>query len=129
MRVQYNFAKKTTWRDQIDISKYTGMEVEHGLNTALKKLTQLEKYLDDMKVEDLHELMRSQETRSILEVGKISATAALYRKESRNKPYHYRLDYPETDDENWCGLVAVQKSGPNSDSAYECSFDPIRYEA
>ena len=34
MRVQYNFAKKTTWRDQIDISKYTGMEVEHGLNTA-----------------------------------------------------------------------------------------------
>ena len=34
MRVQYNFAKSTTWRDQIDISKYTGMEVEHGLNTA-----------------------------------------------------------------------------------------------
>ena len=34
MRVQYNFAKDTTWRDHIDISKYTGMEVEHGLNTA-----------------------------------------------------------------------------------------------
>ena len=34
MRVQYNMAKKTTWRDQIDISKYTGMEVEHGLNTG-----------------------------------------------------------------------------------------------
>jgi len=101
------------------------MRSAHGLNTALKKLTQLEKHLDDMKVEDLHELMRSQETRSILEVGKISATAALYRTESRNKPYHYRLDYPETDDENWCGLVAVQKSG----DAYECSFDPIKYSA
>ena len=34
MRVEYNFAKKSTWRDHIDISKYTGMEVEHGLNTA-----------------------------------------------------------------------------------------------
>ena len=34
MRVQYNFAKNTTWRDHIDVSKYTGMEVEHGLNTA-----------------------------------------------------------------------------------------------
>ena len=34
MRVQYNFAKKTTWRDHIDVSKYTGMEVEHGLNTG-----------------------------------------------------------------------------------------------
>ena len=101
------------------------MRSELGLNTALKKLTQLEKHLDDMKVEDLHELMRSQETRSILEVGKISATAALYRTESRNKPYHYRLDYPETDDENWCGLVAIQKSG----DGYECSFDPIKYSA
>tara|TARA_B110001450_G_C17204646_1_gene312891 strand:- start:77 stop:313 length:237 start_codon:yes stop_codon:yes gene_type:complete len=36
MRVEYNFAKKTTWRDHIDISRYTGMEVEHGLNTANK---------------------------------------------------------------------------------------------
>ena len=34
MRVQYNFAKKETWRDHVDISNYTGMEVEHGLNTG-----------------------------------------------------------------------------------------------
>ena len=34
MRVQYNFAKKQTWRDYVDLSNYTGMEVEHGLNTA-----------------------------------------------------------------------------------------------
>ena len=34
MRVEYNFAKKQTWRDYVDISKYTGMEVEHGSNTA-----------------------------------------------------------------------------------------------
>ena len=34
MRVQYNFAKKETWRDVVDISNYTGMEVEHGLNTG-----------------------------------------------------------------------------------------------
>ena len=34
MRVEYNFAKSTTVRDHVDISKYTGMEVEHGLNTA-----------------------------------------------------------------------------------------------
>ena len=34
MRVQYNFAKKEDWRNLIDISNYTGMEVEHGLNTG-----------------------------------------------------------------------------------------------
>jgi hypothetical protein len=33
------------------------------------------------------------------------------RKESRNKPYHHRLDFPDTDDTNWCGLVVVQKEG------------------
>ena len=34
MRVQYNFARKQTWRDYVDLSNYTGMEVEHGHNTA-----------------------------------------------------------------------------------------------
>ena len=34
MRVQYNFAKQKTWRDYVDISAYTGMEVEHGGNTG-----------------------------------------------------------------------------------------------
>ena len=34
MRVQYNFARNKTYRDYIDLSSYTGMEVEHGGNTA-----------------------------------------------------------------------------------------------
>ena len=34
MRVQYNFEKKKDYRDFVDISKYTGMEVEHGHNTG-----------------------------------------------------------------------------------------------
>ena len=34
MRVQYNFERNKTWRDFVDVSSYTGMEVEHGHNTA-----------------------------------------------------------------------------------------------
>ena len=34
MRVQYNFTKKKTYKDYVDVSRYTGMEVEHGGNTA-----------------------------------------------------------------------------------------------
>ena len=34
MRVQYNFSKKKSPWDYIDMSSYTGMEVEHGSNTA-----------------------------------------------------------------------------------------------
>ena len=34
MRVQYNFARNKTYRYYIDLSSYTGIEVEHGGNTA-----------------------------------------------------------------------------------------------
>ena len=34
MRVQHNYALKKTWRDYVDVSAYTGMEAEHGSNTA-----------------------------------------------------------------------------------------------
>ena len=33
MRVEYNFSKNKTWRDYVDLSRYSGMEIEHGLNT------------------------------------------------------------------------------------------------
>ena len=34
MRVKYNYGINESIRDHIDLSKYTGMEVEHGHNTA-----------------------------------------------------------------------------------------------
>jgi succinate dehydrogenase/fumarate reductase flavoprotein subunit len=73
-----------------------------------------------MNVNDIHELMRAHETRSILSVGKVMATTAIFRTESRNKPYHHRVDFPETDNKNWCGLVVVQKKGDE----LSCSFEP-----
>lgn len=95
------------------------MRTEIGLESGLAKLARLEAALEDIKVADLHDLMRAHETRSLLTVGRIMATAALYRKESRNKPYHHRLDYPETDDANWHGLVVVRRQG----SRLACEFE------
>ncbi|MEW5722414.1 MAG: FAD-dependent oxidoreductase [Thermodesulfobacteriota bacterium] len=96
---------------------------EQGLKTGLEKLARLEPGLEEIKAADWHELMRAHETRSIFTVGRIMTQAALFRKESRNRPYHYRLDHPETDDENWCGLVVVEKS----DDGPRCSFERITY--
>lgn len=96
-----------------------------GLRMGMDKLERLEKHLDEIKVNDLHELMRAQETRSILTVGKMMAAAARFRTESRNKPYHHRLDYPETDDAKWCGLVTVRSAG----SGFECGFERIVYRS
>ncbi len=96
-----------------------------GLRSGLRKLERLEPHLDEMKVVDLHDLMRSHETRSILNVGKTMASAALFRTESRNKPYHYRLDYPETDDAKWCGLVVLRAKHGKWDSGLECAFERV----
>jgi succinate dehydrogenase/fumarate reductase flavoprotein subunit len=96
------------------------MRTENGLKAGLEKLHRIEKYLDTIKVNDLHELMRAHETRSILSVGLVMATAAVYRTESRNKPYHHRLDFPDTDNAKWCGLVVVRKQG----EGLSCSFEP-----
>jgi adenylylsulfate reductase subunit A len=97
------------------------MRSEKGLKIGIDKLQTIEQYLDEMKANDLHELMRSHETRSILSVGKVMAHTALFRTESRNKPYHHRLDFPDTDNANWCGLVVLQKKGDE----FSCSFEPI----
>jgi adenylylsulfate reductase subunit A len=96
---------------------------EQALTYGLEKLQRIESYLNEIKANDLHELMRAHETRSILAVGKLMATTALFREESRNKPYHHRLDFPDTDNTNWCGLVVVCKDGDE----LSCSFEPITY--
>lgn len=106
------------------MSELVGVERnEIGLKTALQKLKQIKGYLNSLKAENLHELARTTETANLLQVAEISARAALFRKESRNKPYHYRLDYPEQDDQDWCGQVVVQKLHDRID----VSFLPITY--
>jgi adenylylsulfate reductase subunit A len=97
------------------------MRTEGGIRNGLEKLERLERHLDEMMVHNLHELMRAHETRSLLQVGKMMGEAALFRTESRNKPYHHRLDYPDTDNEKWCGLVVLKKEG----DGISCSFEPV----
>jgi len=95
---------------------------ETSLLTALAKLDRLKDYAGSLRARDLHELMRVNEALNLLTVAEITTQAALFRKESRNKPYHHRLDYPETDDENWCGQVLVRKG---SGDRFEVAFQPL----
>lgn len=99
------------------------MRTADGIRAGLQKLDMLARHIDEMKADTLHELMRSHETRSLLQVGRMMGKAALFRTESRNKPYHHRLDFPETDDQGWCGLVVLEKKGEDVAS----SFEPISY--
>ena len=99
---------------------------EKSLLTALAKIRKIKEYIGQLKAKDLHDLMRVTEALSLLEVAEITTNAALYRKESRNKPYHHRLDYPETDDEKWCGQVLIKKGSTNND--YDITFQALTFE-
>jgi adenylylsulfate reductase subunit A len=100
------------------------VKTETSLTSALSKLGRLESFCEEMKADNLHELMRVHEAMNIQQVAKITATAALARKETRFKPYHYRADFPETDDENYCGLIVVKKDGSGETKT---RFEPLFY--
>jgi adenylylsulfate reductase subunit A len=95
-----------------------------SLETAQKKIQALGPYFNEIKTSNYHELMRSVETASLLKVGEIMTHAAVFRRESRFIPYHYREDFPETDNTNWCGQVLVKQTN----GRISTEFKPLTYE-
>lgn len=98
---------------------------EVSLTAAIAKLDALDPYRDELKAGNPHELMRCHEAMNIHSVAKIVAHAALARKESRFTPYHYRSDYPETQ-EDYCGLMVVRKDGERGVAS---RFERLAYDA
>ncbi len=98
-----------------------------SLEIAQKKIKALAPYMEEIKTGNYHELMRSVETASLIRVGEIMTHAALFRTESRFIPYHYREDYPETDNTNWCGQVLIkQKEGRITTEFKSLTYGPRR---
>lgn len=106
------------------MAEYVGTSrTQASLETGLRKIKALAPYNEELKAANPHELMRCHETASLLKVGEVMAYAALFRKESRFIPYHYREDFPQTDNESWCGQVLVRQEGDQ----IRTKFKPLRY--
>ena len=82
---------------------------EQGLRLALGALRALAKREPDLKADNMHALMRVHESQNIRLNAEIMATTSLIRKESRTGSAHWRLDYPETDDQNWRKFILVER--------------------
>jgi len=67
------------------------------------------------------ELESALSVRNLALLGRILATAALKRRESRGA--HFRLDYPTTDDQNWRVVTRIQAGG---DGALQFGTDPVK---
>jgi adenylylsulfate reductase subunit A len=92
------------------MKEYVGpMRSEIGLRTAERKINGLKGDLGRLAAANPHELMRCLETENLVTVGEMMVKAALARKESRFVPYHYRVDYPETDNKNWAGQIVLRR--------------------
>ena len=60
-----------------------------------------------LRAADMHELRLAHETSNMIMNAEMKLKASIMRKESRCS--HYRLDYPEQDNENWQAWINIFK--------------------
>lgn len=76
-------------------------KTENRMTKGLEYFMRARDELDELGATNPHELMRVAECAFIRDCAEMAARASLFRTESRWGLYHYRLDYPELDDEHW----------------------------
>ncbi len=83
---------------------------EYKLNRAVWWMDRFRKELADVvRVGSVHDLFKVFEVENIIQSAKMSAVASNERKESRWVPWHYRVDYPETDNDRWLKHVVLTR--------------------
>ncbi|WP_276955192.1 fumarate reductase (CoM/CoB) subunit TfrA [Methanobrevibacter woesei] len=97
--------KKLMWE------KVSIIRNEKNLNEALKELMEMEKGLNDLKVEDKKQyntdLQTALEVINMVQIATLVVKSAILRRESRGA--HFREDYPETKDE-WKKSIVLNKN-------------------
>lgn len=74
-----------------------------------------------LRAANMHELRLAHETRNMILSAEMKLRASLMRTESRGS--HYRLDYPDIDDENWRAWINIHRSGDGSMQLEKQPFD------
>jgi succinate dehydrogenase/fumarate reductase flavoprotein subunit len=98
------------------LMNYYGLKLktEKMIQRGLENLDDLTRSTE-LKAQDPHELMRCLEMRNLLLNAELILQGNLERKETRkikSMNIHWRLDYPEQDDENWkCALSQRLENG------------------
>ena len=67
-----------------------------------------------LRAENPHELARSMDVKSIIDIAEVVLRASIERKETRMAPTPFRRsEYPEQDDEHWLCFLAIRKERKN----------------
>ena len=96
----------------------------HKMEIALDKFVNYYSTLDLMGARDPHELMRCMEVHAIRDCAEMAARASLFRKESRWGLYHYRVDYPEKNNEEWFCHTHLKKDESGEMTIAKAPIEP-----
>jgi succinate dehydrogenase/fumarate reductase flavoprotein subunit len=103
-------------------------KVTRKMEIGLDRFAEIRRDLEMMSAEDPHELMRANEVSFILDCAEMAAHASLYRTESRWGLYHYRVDYPQTDDNEWFVHVQTKKGEDGTPVNFKRNIEPYIVE-
>lgn len=99
-------------------------KVDNKMKIGLRNFERYQETLDLMGARDPHELMRCMEVHFIRDCAEMAARASLYRKESRWGLYHYRVEYPEKNNEEWFCHVNLKKDSSGEMFLFKRPVEP-----
>jgi succinate dehydrogenase/fumarate reductase flavoprotein subunit len=103
-------------------------KVTTKMEIGLQRFAELREDMRFLSTTDPHDLMRAMEVHAILDCAEMAAHASLYRTESRWGLYHYRVDYPEADDDNWFAHVQLKKDDAGNMTCFKRDIEPYIVE-
>ena len=103
-------------------------KVTRKMQIGLDRFSEIRNDLDMLYAKDPHELMRAMELQFILDCAEMAAHASLYRTESRWGLYHYRVDFPDSDPDNWFVHVQTVKGANDTPECFKRDIEPYIVE-
>jgi succinate dehydrogenase/fumarate reductase flavoprotein subunit len=103
-------------------------KVTRKMEIGMERFAEIRNDLSRLKANDPHELMRAMEVKFILDCAEMAAVSSMYRTESRWGLYHYRVDYPETDNNEWYCHVQTFKGEDGKPSCKKREVEPYIVE-
>jgi succinate dehydrogenase/fumarate reductase flavoprotein subunit len=103
-------------------------KVSKKMEIGLERFKEIREDLPLLYAQDPHELMRANELQYILDCAEMAAHASLYREESRWGLYHYRVDHPETNNDEWFCHVQTVKGDTGAPECFKRDIEPYIVE-
>lgn len=99
-------------------------KVATKMEIGLRHILRAHEDLAAMGADNPHDLMRALEVHFIRDCAEMAARASLFRTESRWGLYHYRLDYPEMDNDHWFVHTNLKKGADGTMTFYKRPVAP-----